>query len=318
MLGKLISFALTGVIIFAVAGCGDEEEKKNSETNGVTIDAANGEVVSTAEARTFFSEMETEREEITAENVSKYTYWFKTSMETATGATYSMTAGSRYSKDDSYLYTWTNTVNQPMYEYNGDSTEAVQVGTIYNYTTGIYTYIDEDGMAVEALHGAYSGVYQGEVGNDSYQQWSYLSETTENAQEAFEEGFFAELLDIMATLLDYENQMAQTIEPMVSTDIAMSGIALQSKGKGHLCVTMEMLGMSYFIEYTDYHLSYMKMDMGAGTALVDPELKSMTMEMYFKVGECEISYPDLTQYEYSEEAVTPILPDVELDLDLPA
>lgn len=309
MLGKLISFALTGVIIFAVAGCGDEEEKKSSETNGITIDEANGEIVSSAEAKAFLSEMEMQREELTSDNVSKYTYWLKTSIEMQTGATYSVTAGSRYSKDDKYLYTWTQMVDQPVYDYNPDGSEKSRIGTISG-ASGIYAYIDSEGKAIEAIHSHSYGTIYGEFDSNSSATWAYLNEEGETAEEAFEENLFSELLDVMATLLNYENQMAQAIDPMVSAGIDMPGIAVQSKGEGHLYVTMDMLGMSYIIEFSEYHLSYMKMKI---ETTMDPELKSMTTEMYFKVGECEVSYPDLSTYEYNENAITP---DVDLDLDL--
>ncbi|MBE7079103.1 MAG: hypothetical protein E7380_04530 [Clostridiales bacterium] len=311
-IGKLISFALAGVLIFAVAGCGDEEEEKKDNTvNGVVIDDKNGEVVSSAQARAFFAEMETEKEEITAETVMKYTYWMKMSTSLTSGETYSMTAGSRYSREADYLYTWTQMVNQPVYEYNQDGSVNSRIGT-QSSSSGIYAYITDDGNAIEAIHGHISGTINGQFSSSSSAQWSYLNEEGETAEEAFEDNLFSGLLDIMATLLSYENQMATAIEGITVSDIQIPGCAIQSKGKGHLYVTMDMgIGMSYLIEYTDYHLSYMKLTIDS--SLGDPEIISMTTEMYFKMGECEVTYPDLSTYEYNEDAITP---DIDLDVDL--
>ena len=286
---KIISLALSAVCALSFVGCGLKLVER-------------GETLSAQEATRLIDGIKAKTETFSAQDITKMTSTLKLTMDEQTS-----TMTQKFSKEDHYLYYSNDTRDMELYDGYEDAYKEY-LGTIHHSVDTNYLYIDEMGRLIDASSSYVDETKQDHDGiwrrtQDSSSFYSVRSETLEEAEKLFHNNILTQASDLIAQLLMYSSQMIQTFEPLIETgSFSMPGmeIEIRSNGEGHLYMkeNLSSMGMYYECEYKDYMLTYAKTVMdNTKTGLTATGYKTLTTEVFYQFGVCELTYPNLSNYK---------------------
>ena len=304
---KLISIILCLMLCLSFVACSNDKDDDDDDSTGGGGGANKGQTISSEQAQTImdqFSTMLEDMEQSIEESsqeipLQKFTLTITNVQDECT-----TTLTDRYSAENNYFYSEIHTTNQNLYDY--------ETGELYHTTHRhdyyAHTYVDANGKLVKAVdsYDDSTNFYQGESNRQTIaeKEYNYLDDDPSTAVNTMQDKLFNSSSSFLTEYFTISESMLTTIEPLLSFgEFSSSGYEIKSLGAGHLYIKIEMMGMFYEMEITDYILVYYKteMDMSqipGGNAGLET-YQHMSSELRLQKDVCTISYPDLTGYTFN-------------------
>ena len=286
------------MLSLSFVACGGDDDNTGDSGN-----TAKGNLVSAEQAQTFLSQLEEyingfdNIEELPYE---KFTYAARTTMDDEV-----MVLGTRYNKQANYFYEYSQGTNTRSYDYV--SGQRVLILLTHRHTSHDYIYIDTSGQLVKAtdIYDDHTEYFDGQSNRkqSAEKEYRYLAKDLPSSTESFNEHVLSSGGAMFTTYITQTGSMLQTIQPLLALGSGSYGgvdIETRSLGEGHMYVKMSMAGALYEAEINDYFMTYFKTvadysKLPGGDFGLNYE--KVTTEYVFQKDVCDITYPNLSQFE---------------------
>ncbi len=291
---RIVGLVLAFCAFTSFVACGKDDNKAGDDGGHVE----KGETISSAQAQELFAGIEAKSKTISVETLDKFAYTTVMTMDEQV-----MSVHYRYSKEDMYAYSYNTEENMKISTEEGE-----HVRTTVSRRDNTYHYVDEDGRLISAtdryhleeVKNEETGIF--EPRTEEWKQYTVKEvDPVESANKFYNsEDDFA---DFLSQSMTYTSSMLSTFKPLLQSGAGSSygmKMEVRSKGDGHLWICQDMTsvsGMYMEYEFTDYALSYMKIVMDyEQMGMTAAPCKVMIEEVFFTYNECELIYPNLSEY----------------------